>query len=192
MSTPVPELHRRAVHAFARRLHRVGDDQWDRATPCDQWDVRELVNHVTAENLWTPPLLDGHTIDDVGDRYDGDVLGDDPVTVFDAAAASATDAAANLDSLDRVVHLSFGEASARDYLSQLFADHLVHAWDLAVAVEGDRRLDPELVEACAAWFEGVEEDYRAAGAIGPRVEVGPDADRQTELLARFGRSEGEL
>ena len=44
----------------------------------------------------------------------------------------------------------------------------------------------EVVEACAAWFDGAEELYRAAGAIGPRVEVDSE-DPFAVLLGRFGR-----
>jgi uncharacterized protein (TIGR03086 family) len=70
---------------------------------------------------------------------------------------------------------------------QLTADHLVHGWDLARAVGGDERLDPELVDAVSEWFAGREETYRASGIIGPRPELPDDADAQTRLLAAFGR-----
>jgi uncharacterized protein (TIGR03086 family) len=86
------------------------------------------------------------------------------------------------------VHLSFGDFPGRDYTMQLFADLLVHGWDLARAIGADERLDPELVEVCASWFTPLEETYRGAGAIGPRPEVPPDADAQTRLLAAFGRA----
>jgi uncharacterized protein (TIGR03086 family) len=71
---------------------------------------------------------------------------------------------------------------------QVFADLVVHGWDLARAIGADERIDAELVEACATWFAPMEEAYRSAGAIGPRVETPPGADPQTRLLAVFGRS----
>lgn len=170
-------------------VHAVGAEQWQLPTPCADWTVRELVNHLVAENLWTAPLMDGATIADVGTAYDGDVLGDDPVAAWDAAAASARVAVAADGALERTVHLSFGDAPAREYVSQLFADHLIHAWDLAQAIGTDDRLDPGLVTACASWFATVEDGYRSAGLIGPRLSVAVDADAQTRLLARFGRSD---
>ena len=90
--------------------------------------------------------------------------------------------------LERVVDLSSGPTPAREYVSQLFADHLIHAWDLARAIGADERLDPELVDACAAWFASMEDLYRSIGAIGPRAETAPGADAQTTLLAAFGRT----
>ena len=70
------ELHRRAVEEFDARVRAVGDDQWELPTPCADWNVRQLVNHLVYENRWTVPLMEGSTIAEVGDRYEGDLLGD--------------------------------------------------------------------------------------------------------------------
>lgn len=180
--------HRRASVRFDELVHLIADDQWDLPTPCVDWTVRDLVTHVAAENLWTAPLLAGRTIAEVGAAYDGDVLGDDPVASHAAAAEPARDAVGAERALDTIVHLSFGDTPATEYVHQLVADHLLHGWDLAQAIGVDDRLDPELVDACASWFASVEDGYRQAGAIGPRAAVAPDADAQTRLLARFGRS----
>lgn len=177
-----------AASTSSRRVDAIGSHDWDRPTPCTDWTVRDLVNHVTGEYLWIPPLLAGSTIAEVGDRFDGDVLGDDPTATFEAAATAGTNAVNDLDDVDRIVHLSFGDVPAAEYLRQIGADGLVHAWDLAAAIGADDHLDDELMADVASWFDGVEEMYRAAGAIGPRVDVSDDADAQTALLARFGRS----
>lgn len=181
-------LHRRACEEFDRRVRYVRGDQWPLPTPCPGWSVRDLVNHVTAEDLWTPPLLAGATMEEVGDRFDGDQLGDDPQASWRSAVDAATAAAGRLESPDKIVHLSFGDHPASEYLMQLTADHLIHGWDLASAVEGDTRLDPELVDAVGDWFTGVEEFYRRAGAVADPPQVPADADAQTRLLARFGRT----
>jgi uncharacterized protein (TIGR03086 family) len=89
--------------------------------------------------------------------------------------------------MDRIVHLSFGDVPGSEYTLQLFADHLIHAWDLARAIGADEQLDEELVASCASWFGPVEDVYRSAGAIAARPPVADDADAQTVLLACFGR-----
>src|SRR5262249_34101964 len=122
---------------------------------------------------------------EVGDKFDGDLLGDDPVGAFAAAGTEATDASARVDP-DKIVHLSFGDVSASEYLYQLIADHLVHAWDLAAATGGDRRFDEDLVAAVADWFGDRESLYRESGAIGPRIAASTE-DPQERLLAAFGR-----
>jgi uncharacterized protein (TIGR03086 family) len=181
-------LHQKAVEEFDARVRAVGDDQWELPTPCSDWNVRQLVNHLVYENRWTVPLMEGSTIAEVGDRYEGDLLGDDPKGAWAEASAEAVAAVQADGAIERMVDLSSGPTPAGEYVSQLFADHLIHAWDLARAVGADDGLDPELVEACAAWFADMEPHYRAAGAIGDRPETPPGADDQTVLLAAFGRT----
>lgn len=182
----VKELHRRAVAAFGDRVLAVPAATWRWPTPCQQWDVRELVAHVVEECRWTAPLLGGATVDEVGDRFAGDLLGEDPVGTWTSASEEAVAAALAVDP-GLTVHLSFGDFPAEEYLSQLAADHLVHAWDLARATGQDERLDPELVAAVADWFVDREPFYREGGVIGPAVEVGEDAGPAAVLLGRFGR-----
>jgi uncharacterized protein (TIGR03086 family) len=169
-------------------VRQIGDHQWQAATPDEDWSVRNLVNHVVGEDLWAPPLLAGSTIAEVGDRFDGDVLGADPKAAWAAASAEAARAVDEDGAMDRIVHLSFGDFPGREYTLQLFADHLIHAWDLARAIGADERMDAGLVASCATWFDAVEDAYRGAGAIAARPPVPGDADAQTVLLARFGRS----
>ena len=183
----VPGRFGRAVAEFDARVRQIGDHQWQAATPDADWCVRDLVNHLVSEALWAPPLLAGSTIAEVGDRFDGDVLGPDPKAAWTAAAAEAVRAVKEDGAMDRIVHLSFGDFPGSEYTMQLFADHLIHAWDLARAIGADEHLDEELVASCATWFAPMEEAYRGAGAIAARPPVPGDADAQTLLLARFGR-----
>ncbi|WP_250213578.1 TIGR03086 family metal-binding protein [Acrocarpospora catenulata] len=182
------EMYARALHGFADRVHEVGSEQWSLPTPCTEWNVRDLVNHLTGENRWIPPILAGMTIADVGHALDGDLLGDDPVRAFDDSAEEALAAARQPGVLDHTVHLSFGDVPGTEYAMQLSADFLIHTWDLAKATGGDTHLDPALVDACLTWFPEEEDAYRSSGVIGDRVDVPPDADHQTQLLAAFGRA----
>jgi uncharacterized protein (TIGR03086 family) len=178
-------LHRRTVESWQRFLDGVSEGQWDLPTPCTEWDVRALVNHVVGEDRWTRPLLEGMTIAEVGDRLDGDLLGDDPPAAGRAAAAEATGAVDELLAGIDKVHLSYGDEDTAEYVRQLCADHLIHGWDLAAATGQDRTLDAELVDEVATWFADREELYRSAGVTGPRAEGG--GDPQSDLLAAAGR-----
>lgn len=178
-------LYHRAVESWAARVNAVSADQWDWPTPCREWTVRDLANHVTGEDLWTTPLVQGSTIQDVGDRFEGDLLGDDPILTALGAAAEATRSVARALPARGVVHLSYGEETLDEYVRQLTADHLVHGWDLAVATGGDPRLDPALVVEVAGWFADREDLYRQAGMVGARGGAAWDA--QSDLLSAFGR-----
>jgi uncharacterized protein (TIGR03086 family) len=179
--------YRRSLAGFVDRVQQVRPDQWGAPTPCTDWDVRALVNHVVGEDRWTVPMFGGATIAEVGDRFDGDLLGADPAGSTADAAKQADATVGEPGALDRTVHLSFGDTPAEEYLQQLLADHLVHAWDLAVAVGAEPRLDPQAVAVCAEWFANREDMYRRAGAIGPRVDVPGTAGEQDQLIAGFGR-----
>ncbi|HEY0619549.1 MAG TPA: TIGR03086 family metal-binding protein [Kribbella sp.] len=181
----VVEMHRRASEEFVRQVAAVRPEQWDAPTPCTDWDVRDLVNHVVGEERWTVPLLAGQTIEDVGDSLDGDLLGDDPASAAAHAARAAQNSVTEPVLTGKTVQLSYGEEQAAEYVCQLAADHLIHGWDLAVAIGGQARLDPQVVDGIAAWFKDREELYRGGGAIGDRVEGSTSAEGA--LLGAFGR-----
>jgi uncharacterized protein (TIGR03086 family) len=188
-------LHGQAMEEFDARVHRVGIDRWTDPTPCRRWNVRMLVNHLVAEQLWVVPLLDGGTVAEVGAEFDGDVLGADPVAAWERASDAARAAVRHLGDtvdrpdgdLDRVVHLSFGDVPAREYLWELTVDLAVHAWDLARGAGLDDRLDPALVEGLGPYVEAHAADFAASGLFAGPADVPADADRQTRLLAHLGR-----
>ncbi|MDN5750972.1 MAG: TIGR03086 family metal-binding protein [Pseudonocardia sp.] len=182
-----PEIYARCSAGFAERVHTV-DGRWDAPSPLPGWDVRALVNHLVNEERWTSPLLGGATIEEVGSRFDGDLLGTEPVAALDEAAACALAAVRTEGAVEGSVHLSFGDHPAREYVLQLSADHLVHTWDLAHALGADERLDADVVDAVLDWFGSTEDLYREMGVIGPRVEVPAGAGAQAVLLGRFGRT----
>jgi uncharacterized protein (TIGR03086 family) len=186
-SPEVVDLYARSVDEFLEAVSRVPDDAWAGPTPCTDWDVRALVNHVVGEDRWVVPLLDGRSIAEVGDTLDGDLLGAAPREAAVAAGKSASAAFAEPGATERTVHLSFGDFAGAEYAWQVLVDHVVHTWDLLAAIGADRSLDLGLVEASAGWWSGWEEGYRGAGAVGPRVEVPAGAPGQDLLLGSFGR-----
>jgi uncharacterized protein (TIGR03086 family) len=181
----IVDVHRRTVEAWQAKVDAVRADMWGNATPCTEWSVRDLTNHVVAEELWMVPLLRGSTIAEVGDQFDGDVLGEDPASAARSASAAALAVAQERLPAGGPVHLSYGEEDAAEYAWQLAADHLIHGWDLAKGTGQDTAMDPALVTAVAGWFAAREGQYRESGAIGPRAAL--TGDPQTDILAAFGR-----
>jgi uncharacterized protein (TIGR03086 family) len=179
--------YRHSVEFWKDTVDNVAGN-WSARTPCTDWDVRTLVNHVVGEDRWTKPLVDGRTIADVGDAFEGDLLGEDPTSSAIAAADEALTAVAERLPAGGKVHLSYGEEDIEEYISQLVADHLIHGWDLAAATGQARDLDPELVSEVAAWFRNREDIYRSSGAIAARPESDGVGSPQAELLIAFGRN----
>jgi uncharacterized protein (TIGR03086 family) len=179
----------RAQAQFTDRVDAVGPGKWDAAALPD-WSVADLVAHLTSEQLWVPPLLDGEDVGSVAGRIPTgteDLLGGDPLSAWETAADAALTSWAAPDALSRTVYLSGGPTPAVDYLVEMTADLTVHAWDLARAVGGVTELDSELVAAALRYAEEHLGDDGIPGVIAAPVEAPPGADLQTRLLARFGR-----
>src|SRR5258707_8725034 len=113
--TELVMLFQRAAEGFGRHVHSIGEEHWHDPTPDTDWDVRMLVNHVTVEQLWVPPLVRGSSVVDVGDRFDGDQLGDDPRANWDSAVEGSRGAFGGPGVLAASVALSSGEKATAEY-----------------------------------------------------------------------------
>jgi uncharacterized protein (TIGR03086 family) len=185
--TSLPDAHRQALDATGRVVRGIDPGQMSASTPCEDFDVRALLNHVVSGNLWVEPLVSGKTIEEVGDQFDGDVVGADPSAAYDASARSAGDAFAQPGAMEAPVAVSYGPVPGEVYAGHRFVDVLIHGWDLAVATGQDTALDPQLVETCWEIVLPQQDLLRGSGAFGTEIDVTADADSQTRLLAVLGR-----
>jgi uncharacterized protein (TIGR03086 family) len=140
-----------------------------------------------AELLWAPPLVEGQSIEQVGDRFDGDVLGDHPTGTTDAAVAGAQQSFAEDGALERTVHLSFGDFSGDNYCWQLISDLVVHTWDLARGIGADEAMDQTLAEQVHDFLSPMLAQMAGSPYFAAPVRVGDDATPQEYLLAATGR-----
>ncbi|OEJ24211.1 TIGR03086 family protein [Streptomyces agglomeratus] len=190
---PLLTRHSEALALFGGHVHAVRENQWQAPTPCTDWSVRDLVNHLTLEQLWVPPLVTEQrpTEEGAGGSFgfdpEGDVLGDDPVAAWDRAAADAREAFGAPGALERTVRLSYGETPCSAYCSQMVADLVVHAWDLARAIGADERLPEDLVNFAVREVGPYSAELEKSGLFAAPVEPPPGADVQTKLLNLLGR-----
>jgi uncharacterized protein (TIGR03086 family) len=185
--TSLPDAHRKALDATARIVRNIDVGRMSASTPCEDFDVRALLNHVVSGNLWVEPLVSGKTIEEVGDQFDGDVVGDDPSAAYDASARLAGDAFARPGAMDAPVAVSYGPVPGEVYAGHRFIDVLIHGWDLAVATNQDTTIDPDLVDTCWEILRPQLELLQGSGAFGTEIDVPAGADSQTHLLAVLGR-----
>jgi uncharacterized protein (TIGR03086 family) len=174
------ELFRRATARAATIMDAVAPGQLTAATPCPQWSVQQLIDHMTGSTDYLlaalagerPPARRGATVED-----------------YRAGAAAVLEALARPSALERrcMSPLDF-EWSVGEATAGTFMDNLVHTWDLATATGQDPTLDADLVDACVAMFlPDMPERGRAAGIVGPAVVVPADASPQDKLLGAMGR-----
>ncbi|HEY3924906.1 MAG TPA: TIGR03086 family metal-binding protein [Acidothermaceae bacterium] len=182
---PTFDLIVQGIDAFGEKVRAVPVDAWAAPTPCTDWSVRDLVNHVTSEHLWAPHLLDGETIAQVGDRYEGDVLGDSPLTAWERAA-QASRAAWLKTSPDALVHLSFGDHPALEYGKQMLSDLLIHGWDLARGAGLHEAMEPNTVATVLVYMQANAKSWEAAGIFAAPVPIDSD-DPAKRVIALSGR-----
>lgn len=180
--------HKVATRQFDNRVRLVRDTQWENATPCTEWTVRDLVTHLVYEQLWVPDLLAGKTVAEVGDTYDGDVLGNDPVAAWEAAATAAAAAWNQPGALERSVQLSYGTVPATEYLWQLVVDLTVHAWDLARGIDVDDEMPNDLASTVVEIVREHRDELTESGLMGTPLDTSACTDDLTELLAILGRA----
>jgi uncharacterized protein (TIGR03086 family) len=185
----IAQLHRASLDATRVTVAGVKADQLKWPTPNEGWDVRALLNHIVAGNFWAAELGAGRTIAEVGERLDGDVLGEDPLSAYDSSAAVAAATFEAPGALEAPCAVSYGPVPGSVYAGHRFIDVLIHGWDLAAATRQDTRMDPSLVAACFAVLEPQLNQLQASGAFGTEAAVPADADPQTRLLALLGRRE---
>ena len=180
--------HRSALEATREVVAGIRDDQWHLATPCDDWDVRVLLNHVVAGNWWATRLGAGATIEEVGAEYDGDVLSPSPLGEYHESAVAAARTFDAPGALEAPCAVSYGPVPGSVYAGHRFLDVLVHGWDLAVATGQPSPMSPELVDACWTVLEPQLDLLRASGMFGTEQPVPADADPTTRLLLNLGRT----
>ncbi|MFG2825284.1 TIGR03086 family metal-binding protein [Kitasatospora sp. NPDC048365] len=184
--TAVRARYGAAAQEFGRLVAAVPKDRWSASTPCPRWTVRDLVNHVTAQHLWVCQLLGGYTPEQLGRRFEGDVLGVNPEGVWQSAAHSGADALAAPGAPDRLIHPPYGLRDAGGYAVELIAETVVHSWDLARALGEPGRMAPEAAAFALTEFRGYR-NLAATGLFEPELPAPAGADAQTRLLALTGR-----
>jgi uncharacterized protein (TIGR03086 family) len=170
---------------FARRLRLVGAGDWARPTPCSEWDVRALVNHVVGANVRYQLLLNGAPTEQVEAMRDVDHLGDDALTSFVSTAGGVVACFQEDGALERIAHHAAGDRSGRELLSMRILDVAIHAWDLACAIGADEGIDEDIVAFLLAYTGDLDGAQRAFAQ--PDGDVPSTAPPQAQLLHRLGR-----
>lgn len=172
------QMFDRAASAAAELARSVPADRLSDSTPCSEWDVAALLEHMA----FGPVYLLG-------------ALGADPATsavppwpdrgAVDACLAGLREPGA----LERRCTSPAGfEWSVAEAAAGTAMDQLIHTWDLAVALDTDRALDREVTAAVVAMFlPQMPEVGRQAGFVGPAVPVADTAPAQDLLLGAMGR-----
>jgi uncharacterized protein (TIGR03086 family) len=184
------KVMQRVVDETTRIVDGIEPSQLDRPTPCREWDVRALLNHITGgAEMFAVCVEDGSIADErLGELLGGDNLGTDFKASFQTAAKRALAAFQRPGADETIVKLPFGEMPAGIAMQIAVFDLTVHAWDLAKATGQSTALAPDVLEpALEVGRTMIAPEMRAGGMFGAEVPVADDAPLQDQLAAVAGR-----
>jgi uncharacterized protein (TIGR03086 family) len=184
------EAFERATSFTAGIAKGVRSDQLGAPTPCTEWDVSALLNHIVG-TLW---LADGLLADRTprhamqpGGLPATDLLGGEPATAYAEASVAALATAGTGDALTRTHATPFGDMPGAMLAGFTTVDIAVHGWDLGTATGQDVELDADLAGHLLTFAEQTLTDDSRGSRIGPAIPVSADAPITDRLVAFFGR-----
>ncbi len=189
---PVAQLERVTLRA-KDVASGVTQDQATDATPCSEWNVLDLFNHLIGGLEFTAGCITGNVPDIRPNEAESSYRGETDVAVLIRAYHSAVDRALELadnpGALERTAMTLFGKIPVARIMMGTVLDQLIHCWDLAQATGQDTTLDGEMVEFAYGMLVsgGFADMGRQAGFIGPEIAVPDSASTQDRMIAYMGR-----
>lgn len=173
----------RAYEAVGDLIAEIRPEHWEAPTPCTEWNVRDLVNHLVGMDLVFTALIEGGPMPERGT----DLLGDDPVGAYRASSASLRAVFSRPGVLQRSYAGPLGSATGAERLQIRLYDLLAHGWDLARATGIPARLPEDLAEQALAFVRVQLSPQPRTGRFAepqPVEETAPAIDRLAAFLGR--------
>ncbi|GAA0252935.1 TIGR03086 family metal-binding protein [Cryptosporangium japonicum] len=164
----------------------IGESGWALRTPCEKWNVAQVVRHAAGDQLGYAAAITGSG----GPAEDpfAPSEGRPGATDLDAALAAAAAAFATVapGTPEVACPLPLGPLPAETVVDAAALDAAVHAWDVAVATGQPSPLTPELAAHLIPVAELIAGALRAF-AFGPALDPEPGDDAAARLLRFLGR-----
>ena len=193
-SDPIAIFEKAAV-AVQAIMAGIRQDQSSAATPCTEWNVRDVMNHVIGGAEVLAGSLKGSMPEGVGgvspnSSYSGEMNVAKLAQAYAGETARALAAARQPEAMSATTPGSM--MTVPQFLIAMAADHIIHGWDLARATGQDETLDDDVVRAAYGMMTSPEGSMfvdmgRQMGFVGPLVSVSNDARLQDRLVAHMGR-----
>jgi uncharacterized protein (TIGR03086 family) len=178
----------RAAEAAGRVIAGVKPEQLDDPTPCTEWNVRQVINHIVGGTLFFVHALETGSFDRDSFDRSRDFLGDDPAAAFRDSVARLHERFAAPGALQQMVPTPFGVQPAAMLAEMRVTEMLVHGWDVAKATGQPTDLDPELAEERIEPFRAMRASGRGRGMFRDEQPVPDGATAADRLAALAGRT----
>ncbi|MFF7457343.1 TIGR03086 family metal-binding protein [Kitasatospora sp. NPDC008115] len=182
-------LYQLALDQLEKLFSEAGPEKLDRPTPCTEYDLRALLDHVVGGVHRLAYTGEGGLSNDVA-AATGGVPDDGWPAALGRARARVTTAWAEDAKLDRPTSVPWGELSGREAVGSYVLETVIHSWDVARALGTDHTLDEALGEAALAIALAMMPAEPRGGAVpfGPVQPVPAGAGAYTRLAAHSGRT----
>ncbi|HEX6394515.1 MAG TPA: TIGR03086 family metal-binding protein [Acidimicrobiales bacterium] len=180
---PIERIER-ATAVASEKVKGVQMADMSKPTPCSEFDVRALLNHMLGGLTMLATAAGGAQ----AAMPEGDQVGRDPAGSYDQRRSALLAAVGSPGALEHNWEMPFGSMAPQMMASIAFMEHLTHAWDLAKATGQDTTLPPDLVAECIQAVTPMDAMLRTPGVCGPVVDVPENASAQDKLLAFMGRN----
>ncbi|MGM7667436.1 TIGR03086 family metal-binding protein [Microbacterium sp. A93] len=174
----------RSFDAVGVLIAHVRPDQWSASTPCTNWTVRALVDHMIGMNRVFIALLVGQALPQ---RPAADHVEHDPVGAYRDTAAALLSAFTAPGVLDREYQGPLGSATGAERLQIRLYDLLAHGWDLARATGQRAELPDDVAERSLAFARIHVSEQTRPGRFGPAQDIDDQASAIERLVAFLGR-----
>jgi uncharacterized protein (TIGR03086 family) len=182
-------LLQQVIDETNRVIAPLSDEQLKQPSPCTEWNIRDVVNHITGgATMFAVSVEQGSVPDELaGQLMGGDNVGDDPKGAFAKAADRAINAFNLPGAMEKNVVLPFGEMPATVALSIAVFDVACHACDIAEGT-GQQISNTATFEAALEYGKQmIGPDLRAPGVFDAEVAAPAGATIQLKVLALGGR-----
>jgi uncharacterized protein (TIGR03086 family) len=178
-------LFQAAALQAERVVAAVRPDQLGDPSPCPEWTVRDLINHLATGNLLFTAIVSGSPKPDRSEDH----LGDDYLAAFRDSVTGLSEAFVKHDVLSGTYATPVGEGPGALLVQMRVSELVIHAWDIARASGQSTDLDPDLAAACLASFQAAPHIPRGKGKpFGEARPAPPHASAADRLAAFTGRA----
>jgi uncharacterized protein (TIGR03086 family) len=178
-----------AHDVFRSAVLRVATTDWRKRTPCEQWNVAQVFQHATGDQLGYASAITGGPGPSENPFTPSGQIDGDPLALLEKAleASAAAWATVSEDAADVPTPLPQGALPPSLGAGACALDAAVHGWDIAVATGQESPLTLGLAQTLMTVATKIVEPLRPYAVYAPALAPAADDDGIAALLRYLGR-----